>query len=53
MSKSDNAPTIAGVKLDKLVETALRESDLMIPVTVEEVARAEAELDEDKVDVPE
>lgn len=51
--KERNSDTIAGVAVDDLLDTILRQKGLTIPTTPDEVALAEAEIDEENVHLPE
>jgi len=54
MSESEkDIETLAGFEFDELLDAVLRERGLMIPVSVQDVKRAEAEIDEQSVRLPE
>lgn len=53
MSESEKDETFAGFEFDDLLAATLRKKGLMIPVSVQEVEKAEAEIDEQTVRLPE
>lgn len=44
---------VAGFEFDELLAAVLREKGLLIPVSIQEVERAEAEIDEESIELPE